>query len=181
MSRFDTCVSWFLIILVICLYKLTVVVVHSFWWNDIYVFFYLVSVLLARKFRLNVLISCYYVFNRYSSCNFPPFSVILTLELLLLTSLQVMPPDIIVYFLTKKILICVSLCFFLLKIIYFFCHLFYIISGVQAYLAGLTFALAASPCSTPVLATLLGYVATSRVCIIGYISCLSSQKFITVV
>ncbi|CAN6325760.1 unnamed protein product [Urochloa humidicola] len=39
-------------------------------------------------------------------------------------------------------------------------------SSVQAYLAGLTFALAASPCSTPVLATLLGYVATSRVCII---------------
>nr|CBX25275.1 hypothetical_protein [Oryza brachyantha] len=38
---------------------------------------------------------------------------------------------------------------------------------VQAYLAGLTFALAASPCSTPVLATLLGYVATSRVCITG--------------
>ncbi|XP_037433627.1 cytochrome c-type biogenesis ccda-like chloroplastic protein 1 isoform X1 [Triticum dicoccoides] len=38
-------------------------------------------------------------------------------------------------------------------------------SSVQAYLAGLTFALAASPCSTPVLATLLGYVATSRVCI----------------
>ncbi|TVU50802.1 hypothetical protein EJB05_02192, partial [Eragrostis curvula] len=35
-------------------------------------------------------------------------------------------------------------------------------SSVQAYLAGLTFALAASPCSTPVLATLLGYVATSR-------------------
>ncbi|KAG6489515.1 hypothetical protein ZIOFF_050788 [Zingiber officinale] len=34
--------------------------------------------------------------------------------------------------------------------------------GVQAYLAGLTFALAASPCSTPVLATLLGYVATSK-------------------
>ncbi|XP_072997220.1 cytochrome c-type biogenesis ccda-like chloroplastic protein 2 [Typha latifolia] len=40
-------------------------------------------------------------------------------------------------------------------------------SGVQAYLAGLTFALAASPCSTPVLATLLGYVATSRDPIIG--------------
>ncbi|XVF78062.1 hypothetical protein PTKIN_Ptkin14bG0098000 [Pterospermum kingtungense] len=40
-------------------------------------------------------------------------------------------------------------------------------SSVQAYLAGLTFALAASPCSTPVLATLLGYVATSKVkCII---------------
>lgn len=38
------------------------------------------------------------------------------------------------------------------------------LSGVQAYLAGLTFALAASPCSTPVLATLLGYVAASRVC-----------------
>ncbi|KAK3240010.1 hypothetical protein CYMTET_50106 [Cymbomonas tetramitiformis] len=32
---------------------------------------------------------------------------------------------------------------------------------VKAYLAGLTFALAASPCSTPVLATLLGYVATT--------------------
>ena len=30
----------------------------------------------------------------------------------------------------------------------------------QAYLAGVTFALAASPCSTPVLATILGYVAT---------------------
>ncbi|KAL5977020.1 hypothetical protein ACLOJK_021358 [Asimina triloba] len=35
-------------------------------------------------------------------------------------------------------------------------------SSVQAYLAGLTFALAASPCSTPVLATLLGYVASTR-------------------
>ncbi|KAK9135244.1 hypothetical protein Syun_014574 [Stephania yunnanensis] len=35
--------------------------------------------------------------------------------------------------------------------------------GVQAYLAGLTFALAASPCSTPVLAFILGYVAASRV------------------
>lgn len=35
--------------------------------------------------------------------------------------------------------------------------------GVQAYLAGLTFALAASPCSTPVLATILGYVAASKV------------------
>ncbi len=32
---------------------------------------------------------------------------------------------------------------------------------LQAYLAGLTFALAASPCSTPVLATLLAYVATA--------------------
>ncbi|CAL5389545.1 unnamed protein product [Camellia sinensis] len=35
-------------------------------------------------------------------------------------------------------------------------------SGAQAYLAGLTFALAVSPCSTPVLATLLGYVAASK-------------------
>ncbi|KAL4323940.1 hypothetical protein GQ457_11G013240 [Hibiscus cannabinus] len=40
-------------------------------------------------------------------------------------------------------------------------------SGVQAYLAGLTFALAASPCSTPVLATLLGYVATSKDPLLG--------------
>lgn len=32
---------------------------------------------------------------------------------------------------------------------------------LQAYLAGLTFALAASPCSTPVLATLLAYVSTA--------------------
>ena len=69
----------------------------------------------------------------------------------------------------KKILICISLCFIYSKIISFFCRLFYVMSGVQAYLAGLTFALAASPCSTPVLATLLGYVATSRVCIIEYI------------
>ncbi len=34
-------------------------------------------------------------------------------------------------------------------------------SAAKAYLAGLTFALAASPCSTPVLATLLGYVAAT--------------------
>ncbi|KAL3503273.1 hypothetical protein ACH5RR_037722 [Cinchona calisaya] len=40
-------------------------------------------------------------------------------------------------------------------------------SSVQAYLAGLTFALAASPCSTPVLATLLGYVAASRDPVVG--------------
>lgn len=40
-------------------------------------------------------------------------------------------------------------------------------SSVQAYLAGLTFALAASPCSTPVLATLLGYVAASKDPVIG--------------
>ncbi len=32
--------------------------------------------------------------------------------------------------------------------------------GVQAYLVGLTFGLVASPCSTPVLATLLGWVST---------------------
>ncbi|CAL5364690.1 unnamed protein product [Camellia sinensis] len=38
-------------------------------------------------------------------------------------------------------------------------------SGVQAYLAGLTFALAVSPCSTAVLATLLGYVAASKRCL----------------
>ena len=36
-------------------------------------------------------------------------------------------------------------------------------TGAQAYLAGLTFALAASPCSTPVLASLLAYVASSQV------------------
>ncbi|THG22552.1 hypothetical protein TEA_028632 [Camellia sinensis var. sinensis] len=35
-------------------------------------------------------------------------------------------------------------------------------SDVQAYLAGLTFALVALPCSTPVLATLLGYIAASK-------------------
>lgn len=33
---------------------------------------------------------------------------------------------------------------------------------MQAYAAGLTFALAASPCSTPVLATLLAYVSTTQ-------------------
>ncbi|KAM3696649.1 hypothetical protein ACJW31_06G054800 [Castanea mollissima] len=40
-------------------------------------------------------------------------------------------------------------------------------TSVQAYLAEFTFALAASPCSTPVLATLLGYVATSKDPVIG--------------
>ena len=34
--------------------------------------------------------------------------------------------------------------------------------AVQAYVAGLAFALAASPCSTPVLATLLAYVSTTK-------------------
>ncbi|KAI3466156.1 hypothetical protein Pfo_022819 [Paulownia fortunei] len=40
-------------------------------------------------------------------------------------------------------------------------------SSVQAYLAGLAFALAALPCSTPVLATLLGYVASTRDPVVG--------------
>ncbi|KAK9820537.1 hypothetical protein WJX72_011397 [[Myrmecia] bisecta] len=39
--------------------------------------------------------------------------------------------------------------------------------ALQAYLAGLTFALAASPCSTPVLATLLAYVSTTEDPILG--------------
>jgi len=34
-------------------------------------------------------------------------------------------------------------------------------AAVKAYLAGLTFALAASPCSTPVLATLLAFVSST--------------------
>ena len=38
---------------------------------------------------------------------------------------------------------------------------------LQAYLVGLTFALAASPCSTPVLATLLAYVSTSQDPLLG--------------
>lgn len=46
---------------------------------------------------------------------------------------------------------------------YLNCFIYITFPGVQAYLAGLTFALAASPCSTPVLATLLGYVASTRV------------------
>ncbi|KAL3684408.1 hypothetical protein R1sor_002430 [Riccia sorocarpa] len=40
-------------------------------------------------------------------------------------------------------------------------------SSVQAYLAGLTFALAASPCSTPVLASILAYVSTSQDPVVG--------------
>lgn len=40
-------------------------------------------------------------------------------------------------------------------------------SGVQMYLAGLVFALAASPCSTPVLASLLAYVASSQDALVG--------------
>jgi cytochrome c-type biogenesis protein len=40
-------------------------------------------------------------------------------------------------------------------------------SGVRAYLLGLTFGLVASPCSTPVLATLLGWVSTTHNPIMG--------------
>jgi len=40
-------------------------------------------------------------------------------------------------------------------------------SAVTAYLAGLTFAFAASPCSTPVLATLLGFVAATEDPLLG--------------
>lgn len=39
--------------------------------------------------------------------------------------------------------------------------------GVQSYLLGLTFGLVASPCSTPVLATLLGWVSTSQDPVLG--------------
>lgn len=40
-------------------------------------------------------------------------------------------------------------------------------SGVRSYLLGLTFGLVASPCSTPVLATLLAWVATSQNLVLG--------------
>ncbi|RLM70332.1 cytochrome c-type biogenesis ccda-like chloroplastic protein 1 [Panicum miliaceum] len=50
-------------------------------------------------------------------------------------------------------------------------------SSVQAYLAGLTFALAASPCSTPVLATLLGYFATSRVSPLFWTGCFLQRRW----
>jgi cytochrome c biogenesis protein CcdA len=53
-----------------------------------------------------------------------------------------------------------------------------ILLGVQAYLAGLTFALAASPCSTPVLATLLGYVAASKVLPVSNQCCCLLATFI---
>lgn len=39
--------------------------------------------------------------------------------------------------------------------------------GVRSYLIGLTFGLVASPCSTPVLATLLGWVATTQDLFLG--------------
>jgi cytochrome c-type biogenesis protein len=40
-------------------------------------------------------------------------------------------------------------------------------TGVRSYLLGLTFGLVASPCSTPVLATLLAWVATTQDLIVG--------------
>ncbi|NES83779.1 MAG: cytochrome c biogenesis protein CcdA [Moorea sp. SIO2B7] len=40
-------------------------------------------------------------------------------------------------------------------------------SGVRSYLLGLTFGLIASPCSTPVLATLLAWVATTQDLVLG--------------
>jgi cytochrome c-type biogenesis protein len=40
-------------------------------------------------------------------------------------------------------------------------------SGVRSYLLGLTFGLVASPCSTPVLATLLAWVASSQDLVLG--------------
>ena len=64
-------------------------------------------------------LSCLFsVLNRYLNCNFPHFSAILTLELLQLTSLQVIPPHIIFIFLIK-ILISISLCFSLFMNIFF--------------------------------------------------------------
>ncbi|HAG82017.1 MAG TPA: cytochrome C biogenesis protein [Cyanobacteria bacterium UBA12227] len=45
--------------------------------------------------------------------------------------------------------------------------------GVRSYLIGLTFGLVASPCSTPVLATLLAWVATTQDWILGGILLLS--------
>lgn len=39
--------------------------------------------------------------------------------------------------------------------------------GVRSYLIGLTFGLVASPCSTPVLASLLGWVANTQDLILG--------------
>lgn len=45
--------------------------------------------------------------------------------------------------------------------------------GVRSYLIGLTFGLVASPCSTPVLASLLGWVATTQDWILGGVLLLS--------
>ena len=46
-------------------------------------------------------------------------------------------------------------------------------AGLRSYLLGLTFGLVASPCSTPVLATLLAWVATTQDLVIGAILLLS--------
>jgi cytochrome c-type biogenesis protein len=46
-------------------------------------------------------------------------------------------------------------------------------AGVRSYLLGLTFGLVASPCSTPVLASLLGWVATTQDLIVGAVLLLS--------
>lgn len=89
--------------------------------------------------------------------NFPLSLTILTLVLQLPTSHRVIN-SIIFPYLTKVNYMNESLKTLLRSNF----EIFYVL-GVQAYLAGLTFALAASPCSTPVLATLLGYVATSKV------------------
>jgi cytochrome c-type biogenesis protein len=40
-------------------------------------------------------------------------------------------------------------------------------TGIRAYLVGLTFGLVASPCSTPVLATLLAWVSTTHDLVLG--------------
>jgi cytochrome c-type biogenesis protein len=45
--------------------------------------------------------------------------------------------------------------------------------GVRSYLLGLTFGLVASPCSTPVLATLLGWISTTHDPILGSVLLLS--------
>jgi hypothetical protein len=45
--------------------------------------------------------------------------------------------------------------------------------GVRSYLIGLTFGVVASPCSTPVLATLLAWVATTQDLILGGVLLLS--------
>ena len=45
--------------------------------------------------------------------------------------------------------------------------------GVRSYLIGLTFGVIASPCSTPVLATLLGWVATTQDFVLGGVLLLS--------
>ncbi len=49
----------------------------------------------------------------------------------------------------------------------------YLPVGVRSYLLGLSFGLVASPCSTPVLATLLAWVATTQDLILGAVLLLS--------